>query len=294
MGRLSDAWNRAEAESLEVVASSTGTVCEPDLAQCPAPSATPTLEDTSAAEARGFSTASRGNQPGAFPREWSPDPHRLVFLNGNGNGSKRHESVAQHFRAVSSQLYKIRQVRPISSILVSSAMSKEGRSFVAANLSHALAQQPDKHVLLIDGDMRKPALHDYFGASAEPGLSDYLAGRVDAGAVIQRGPIRGLFFVPSGGATIESAELLANGRLKALIKRAARFDWIVIDSPATSVACDASIMADACDGVLLVVQATKTPAVLAERAVQQFAGRPILGAIVNRSDLFRSYRENAR
>jgi len=91
-----------------------------------------------------------------------------------------------------------------------------------------------------------------------------------------------------------AAELLANGRLKGLLERAARFDWIVLDSPSASTVCDASIMAEVCDGVLLVVQATKTPSLLAEKAIQQFAGRPILGAVVNRSDLFRPYKRNGR
>lgn len=289
MGRLSDAWNRAEAESLEVVGTSTGAVREPDLKECPAPSAE-THEDTGT-DTNGFSVGNRSNRPTPFPREWNPDRHQLVFLNGNGNG--HHEAVAEQFRNVSSQLYKIRQSRPVGSVLISSAAAGEGRTFVAANLGLALAQQPDRRVLLIDGDMRRPALHRYLGAESEPGLSEYLAGRVDVPAIIQRGPIRGLFFIPSGSARVDAAELLANGRLKELLGRAARFDWIVLDSPPTSTVCDASIMAEACDGVLMVVQATKTPAVLAEKAVQQFAGRPMLGAVVNRSDLFRPYKRNS-
>lgn len=290
MGRVSDAWNRAEAESLEVVGGSTE-VHEPELKPCSASSATPRA-DVPADDIKEFSAGIRNNQPTPFPREWNPDQHRLVFLNGNGNGY--YETVAEQFRSVSSHLYKIRQSRSVASVLISSALSREGRTFVAANLGHALAQQPDKRVLLIDGDMRKPALHKYLGTGADPGLSEYLAGKVDAPEIIQRGSIRGLFFIPSGGATVNAAELLANGRLKSLIERAVRFDWIVIDSPPASAVCDASIMAEACDGVLFVVESTKTPSALAEKAVQQFVGRPILGAVVNRSDLFRSYRKNAR
>ena len=290
MGRVSDAWNRAEAESLEVVSSSTE-VSEPDLKPLPTPSATP-LGDAPVEDIKEYTAGIRNNPPTPFPKEWNPDRHRLVFLDSNDNG--HHETVAEQFRSVSSQLYKIRQARPVASVLISSPMSREGRTFVAANLGHALAQQPDKRVLLIDGDMRKPALHKYLGAGVEPGLSEYLAGKVDASEIIQRGSIRGMFFIPSGGATLNAAELLANGRLKSLIERAVRFDWIVIDSPPASAVCDASIMADACDGVLFVVEATKTPSALAEKTVQQFGGRPILGAVVNRSDLFRSYSKNAK
>jgi protein-tyrosine kinase len=288
MGRLSDAWNRAEVESLEIVRSSAGTACETD----PKPSVLPSGKSPDSplsSETQGFVSEVHSDGPKPFPREWNPDARRLVFLNGNGSNG-HHAAVAEQFRHVSSLLYKIRQTRPVASILVSSAMPREGRSFIAANLAHVLAQQPDKRVLLIDGDMRKPSMDKFFGTCAEPGLSDYLARRVDAPAIIQRGPIRGLFLIPSGGRTVDSAELLANGRLRSLLERAARFDWILVDSPATSSVCDASIMAEACDGVLLVVQATKTPSALAEKAVQQFGGRPVLGAVVNRSDWFRSYR----
>lgn len=291
MGRLSDAWNRAEAENLELVASSTGTVCEPNPRPTTTSSAT-SQDDAALGETRSFAPENHSNQATPFPREWNPDRTHLVFFNGNANG--HYEAVAEQFRLVSSQLYRIRQSRPVASILISSAVSREGRSFVAANLGHALAQQPDKRVLLIDGDMHKPSLHNLLGTSVQPGLTEYLAGTVDATSIIQRGPIRGLFFIPSGAPTADSAELLANGRLKSLLERAARFDWIVIDSPPTNSICDASIMAEACDGVLLVVEATKTPSALAEKAVQQFVGRPILGAVVNRSDLFRSYRKSAR
>lgn len=289
MRRLSDAWNRAEAESLEVMGPSSGAVCEPDEKAYPASAIKPA--EGAGTDTKDFPIGSRTNQPTPFPREWHPDRHRLVFLNGNGDG--RHDVVAEHFRAVSSQLYKIRQARPVASILISSAAVGEGRTFVAANLGLALAQQPDRRVLLIDGDMRKPALHKYLGTESEPGLSEYLSGRVDVPAIIQRGSIRGLFFIPSGSARIDAAELLANGRLKNLLERAARFDWIVLDSPPANTSCDASIIAEACNGVLLVVHATKTPSALAEKAVQQFAGRPILGAVVNRSDLFSPYRKTA-
>lgn len=290
MGRVSDAWNRAEAESLEVV-NGPAEMCEPHPNSFAASSATP-QRDLSANEVQELAAGIRNNQPTPFPKEWNPDRRRLVFFTDNGNG--RCEVIADQFRSVSSQLYKIRQARPVASLLIASALSQEGRTFVAANLGHALAQQPDKRVLLIDGDMRKPVLHKYLGTGAEPGLSEYLAGRVDASEIIQRGSIRGLFFIPSGGTTVDAAELLANGRFRSLIQRAVRFDWIVIDSPPTSAVCDASIMAEACDGVLFVVEATKTPSALAEKAVQQFGGRPILGAVVNRSDLFRSSKKNAR
>jgi protein-tyrosine kinase len=284
MGRVSDAWKRAEAENLEVVSSAVEAVRAADTPSCASPSPGFLNEVTGRARPEVIAAPFHSNQASESQEQWTPDAGRMVFLNGNSIG--QHEAAAEQFRGVSSHLYKIRQARPITSILISSARSREGRTFVAVNLAHALAQQPDKRVLLIDGDLRNPALHSFLGTQSEPGLSDYLAGKVDAPAVIRRGPIRGLYFIPGGAVSNDAAELLANGRLKGLLKRAASFDWVVVDSPPTSAACDASIMAEACDGILLVVEATKTPSDMAEKAVRQFRGGSMLGVVVNRSDAF--------
>jgi capsular exopolysaccharide synthesis family protein len=290
MGRVYDAWNRAEAENLEMVRGSGEAVHETESPSASAHS--PELLNHANTHGQTKATASGpcSNRTSRLQQPWNPDRNRLVFLDGNGNGHPG--PVTEQFRGVSSRLYQLRQAHPIASILISSARSREGRTFVAVNLAHALVQQPGKRVLLIDADLRNPGIHKLLGTQAEPGLSDYLAGNVDAPSVIQKGPIKGLFLIPSGAVTIDAAELLANGRLKVLLERAAGFDWVVIDSPPASAVCDASIMAEVCDGILLVVEATKTPSEMAERVVQQFRNRPILGAVVNRSDAFHSHRED--
>lgn len=285
MGRVYEAWKQAEAENLEMVGSAAEAARDADtiLSAGPPPEL---LNEPKGHGPEVIAAPFPSNQASQFQQQWNPDCGRMVFLNGSGEG--RNEAAAEQFRGVSSHLYKIRQTRPITSILISSARSREGRSFVAVNLAHALAQQPDKRVLLIDGDLRNPALHSFLGTQPEPGLSDYLTGKVDAPAIIRRGPIRGLSFIPSGTVSNDAAELLANGRLRGLLKRAASFDWVVVDSPPISAVCDASIMAEACDGILLVVEATKTPSDLAEKAVEQFRGGSMLGVVVNRSDAFHS------
>jgi len=221
------------------------------------------------------------DQPSQAPisngHEWSPDASRLLFQNNNG----KHIAAIEQFRNVRSRLWQIRQRQPFSRILVCSARPKEGRTFVAANLAHALVRQKGRRVLLIDGDLRNPGLHTYLGASREPGLSNYLAANADRSEIVQSGSIRDLSFIPSGAPSPEAAELLSNGRLEVLLKDCGNYDWIVVDSPSLATVCDASILSDVCDGILLVVEAAKTSIDLAERVQREF-DKPMLGVVLNR------------
>ena len=74
----------------------------------------------------------------------------------------------------------------MKSILIASGMPSEGKSFVAANLAMSLARNTVNHILLIDGDLRRPTLHDLLGAPKAPGLSEYLAGEAELIDIMQR------------------------------------------------------------------------------------------------------------
>ena len=161
-------------------------------------------------------------------------------------------------------------------------MSGEGKTFVAANLSQAIIRQRDRRVLLIDADLRSPRLHLVLGASAGPGLSDYLRGDIDDLTAIHSELESSLYFIPSGTKIANPSELLSNGRLKQLLERVAPlFDWIIIDSPPCLPVADAHVVADSCDALLLVVKAGSTPAEIAQRARQEVEGRNVLGVVLN-------------
>jgi capsular exopolysaccharide synthesis family protein len=171
---------------------------------------------------------------------------------------------------------------PLKKLLVSSSLPREGKSFVAANLAQVLVKQQGRRVLLIDGDLRGSKLHSALGTTDAPGLSDYLMGEVDEFTAMQRGPMENLFFLPAGKRVNGPAELVANGRLKFLINRVdALFDWIVVDSPPAVTVSDASLLANFCDGVLLVVRSTMTPFDMARKARMEFGDKQLLGVVLN-------------
>ena len=209
--------------------------------------------------------------------EWKPDLGTMIFMNGDDNARG-----AEQFRTLRSRLYHVREKIKLRSVLVTSALPQEGKSFTAANLAQVLARQHGRRVLLIDADLRGPQLHEMLGTTAAPGLSDYLQGKSDEFSIMQRGPLENLFFIPSGAGIQDPLELLGNGRMQMLLQKVEPlFDWIVVDSPPVIPVSDASVLAKACDGVLMVVRSNSTPADLAQKARLEFPEESLVGVVLN-------------
>ena len=212
--------------------------------------------------------------------QWTPDLQTMLFMNGNDSAKGTEE-----YRTLRSRLYHIREKMPLKKLLVTSALPKEGKSFTSANLAQVMVRQHGRRALLIDADLRGPRLHQMLGAPQGPGLSEYLSGHADEASVMQRGPMEGLFFIPSGHSIEDPAELVGGGRLKILLQRVETiFDWIIIDSPPAIPVSDASVLAKACDGVLMVVRSNATPSDVARKARMEFPDQMLVGVVLNGTD----------
>lgn len=218
---------------------------------------------------------------------WRPFIPSLPTLADRGEG-------VEQFRSLRSRVYKARDEAPLKSILVSSGMPSEGKTFIAANLAMSLARNSESSVLLIDGDLRRPALHKLLGAPNVPGLSEYLAGTADLKTILQCdrssptnnskrvGSIRNLTFIPSGNCGDNSAELVANPRMEELITTLSPyFDWIVIDSSPVLAVTDAVELSRVTGAVLLVARGARTPFDVAQRTQAAFSNSRILGFVLN-------------
>jgi protein-tyrosine kinase len=209
--------------------------------------------------------------------QWHPDPNVNVFLN-----PAMSSHGAEQFRTLRSRLYQMRSNQPLRSLLVTSSIPTEGKTFVTNNLAQAIVRQPDRRALIIDVDLRRSRLHVPLGAPSGPGLTDYLRGEADLMSIVQQGQEGNLCFIPGGNEVSNPSELLSNGRLKTLLNRVTPiFDWVILDSPPCLLVADASVLADMCDGVLLVVRAGVTPAATAQRATQELRGRNVVGVVLN-------------
>jgi protein-tyrosine kinase len=291
MSRIHDALKRAEQER----ATSTGTYVEPVFQQPPAfpqPPAfqqpeeqrenVPSPPSPQRSGAAAMPTMASGlNYESLLARcpqtEWSPDQRTMLFFHGDDS-----RVGAEEFRTLRNRLYQIREKMPLKRLLVTSALPKEGKSFVAANLAQVMVRQHGRRALLIDADLRNPGMHRHLGAAQAPGLAEYLLGECDEFAALQHGPMENLFFLPAGRAVPSAPELLANGRLKLFLQRVEPlFDWIIMDTSPVIPVSDATLVAGSCDGVLMVVRSNATPSDLARRAREEFPDKLLLGVVLN-------------
>ena len=207
--------------------------------------------------------------------------------------AERGECVEQ-FRSLRSHIYMNRQEAPLKTILVSSGMPSEGKSFIAANLAVSLARNQERRVLLIDCDLRRPTIHKMLGAPLSPGIADYLAGTATLNGIMQccetfengaadtANTTPEVVFIPAGECGENVQELAGNHRIEELIATLEpHFDWIVIDSPPVLAFADAVDIARAADGVLLIARGGRTPFDVAQRAQAAFGNSRVLGFVLN-------------
>jgi capsular exopolysaccharide synthesis family protein len=218
---------------------------------------------------------------------WNPSIASFPTLAESGGG-------VEQFRRLRSRIYQAHYEAPMKTILIASGMPSEGKSFVAANLAMSLARNTVNNILLIDGDLRRPTLHNLLGTTNTPGLSEYLAGEAVLIDIMQRdsnlrttenagvGSVSNLTFIPSGKCGDHSSELVANHRIEELIAAVSpHFNWIIIDSAPVLAVTDSVELARATDAVLLVARGASTPYDVAQRAQATFSGRRILGFVLN-------------
>ncbi len=243
----------------------------------PAASAAPVLEPEPLTALRSGYLRFEDLQTSCAHPEWRPDLTRNVFFNPD-----LAPNAAEQFRTLRSRLYQLRDHATLRTLLITSSESGEGKTFVAANLAQAIVRQSDRRVLMIDADLRCARLHTVMGAPSQPGLTDYLRGETDETSIIQQGQEGNLCLIPGGTEVTNPSELLSNGRLQRLLDRVTPvFDWIILDSPPCLPVADASILANLCDGVLMVVRATTTSAEVAQRACQEMKNKNLLGVVLN-------------
>jgi len=274
MSRIHDALKRAEQERATSLGGRAETSVAPAAAQ---PVSMPSLAPPAAMSSLTLGFTFETLLARCPQSHWTPDPRTMLFFQDDEN-----RVGAEEFRTLRSRLYQIREKLPLKRLMVTSALPKEGKSFVTANLGQVLVRQHGRRALIIDADLRSPGMHRHLGAPQTPGLSDYLLGECDEFGVLQRGPMENLFFLPAGRLAPSPSELLANGRLKLFLQRVEPlFDWIIMDTPPVIPVADSTSLANFFDGILLVVRSNVTPSDLARRAREEFPDKLLLGVVLN-------------
>jgi capsular exopolysaccharide synthesis family protein len=238
----------------------------------------------------------------------SPDDHhslrrlsaRLVSRNGADrraaggalNGTRAQTAAgfmspagSEAFRLLRSSLKWTQRDASAKTLLISSALSEEGKTTTSANLAVVYALE-GKRVLLIDCDMRRPRLHKVFRVPQSPGVAQVLRAGLDPATAVRDTSFEGLSFLPAGRETDATTDLIGSDRMRALLAvLSENFDVIIIDTPPVLGVADAVALGPLVDGVLMVVGAGTTDRHAVEQALSQLAsaGARVVGAVLNDS-----------
>lgn len=192
---------------------------------------------------------------------------------------------AEAFRAIRTTLF-CSLASGKQTLQLSSPEPGDGKSTATGNLAIALAQS-GKSVLLIDGDLRRPTLHDLFGLKQEVGLTDVLRQEIEWLNAVRPTPVEGLFVMTAGLCPDNPAELLSGTMLDQMLQQARKeYDLILLDTPPVLAVSDPCIVSSKVDGMLLVVRMRKNRRTTLQRTRETLHahGVPLLGVIANGID----------
>jgi capsular exopolysaccharide synthesis family protein len=198
--------------------------------------------------------------------------------------------IAESYRALRTSLLLSRAGERPRTLLFTSAIRDEGKTATAVNSAVMFAQMGLRTVL-IDADLRRPRCHKVLSVERDLGLTEVLTGHLALGEALRPTLTEHCWFLSSGSLPPNPAELLGSAKMREVIEQLSRdFDCVIFDSPPVMPVTDAVLMAQAVDGVVLVVDSQKTAKNLIRevRAKLLNSGAKIFGVVLNRVDTQRA------
>ncbi|MGH9310474.1 MAG: CpsD/CapB family tyrosine-protein kinase, partial [Vicinamibacterales bacterium] len=192
--------------------------------------------------------------------------------------------AAEQYRSLRTRLKRAESGRSLRVIAVTSPAKGDGKSLTAANLALTMAQEFQQRVLLLDGDLRRPAVHRLFGLTDGPGLGEVLMDVAPLEQALVYLPDHHLTVLPAGVPPSQPAELLGSATMRRVLDTLrTRFDRILIDVPPVAPLADLHILAPLVDGLLMIIRAGITPKPAIERALAGLDASKVLGLVLNES-----------
>jgi succinoglycan biosynthesis transport protein ExoP len=192
-------------------------------------------------------------------------------------------SIAEDYRSIRTSILLSFADNPPRSILVTSALPKEGKSVTVANLAVAFSQLGER-ILVVDADLRRPRLHQIFLVDKNEGLSNYLTGNLALKDAIQKTDVENIYLLPSGPIPPNPSELLNSKKMKHLMDETKEsFDYVFFDTPPVLAVIDPLIVSSLSDATMFVIKAGKTARKPFLNAVDELhkANANILGVLFN-------------
>lgn len=193
-------------------------------------------------------------------------------------------ALVEQFRHLAATLHHAQVAQGLKTLMVTSALARDGKTLTATNTALTLSESYGRKVLLIDADLRRPSLHEAFQLPNVSGLNDGLKAKYEEKlALLEISDT--LTLLPAGRPDPDPLSGLSSARMKRIIQEAAaRFDWVIVDTPPVGLLADANIVAGMIDAALLVIRAGVTPFADVENAVSALGRDRILGVILNGVD----------
>jgi capsular exopolysaccharide synthesis family protein len=192
--------------------------------------------------------------------------------------------TAEDFRRIRSSLAYASVNESIRSLLITSTLPGEGKTTVATNLAKSFAH-PQRRLLLIDGDLRKPRVGEYLGLEGSVGLTTVLVGAIPFDEARMSWGEPSFDVLTSGGIPPNPAEVLTSSAMRRMLEgeQTSEYDLVILDSPPVLSVADATLVGPIVDGVVVVVDARKTRRHHAAQTVRDLeaGGARVVGMILN-------------
>jgi capsular exopolysaccharide synthesis family protein len=221
------------------------------------------------------------------PSSVPPAPAPTAALTGNPRLQARlvtsttNAVSVEQYRRIAAALHEEQSESGLKTVMITSALPGDGKTLTIINLALTLAESFARRVLVIDADLRLPALHTTLEIPNHRGLTEALADERELSFVEV---CEGLTVLTAGSPRPAPLAGFIGNRMREIITECERrFDWVLIDTSPIGVLPDAQLLGRLAGAVILVIGAGSTPAETVERAVEELGGSDcIFGVVLNR------------
>ena len=192
--------------------------------------------------------------------------------------------ASEQFRKLKTHIFRVKASEPMRTIMVTSATNGEGKSFVASNLAIGIANDLHAHALLVDCDLRRPTIDEWFGIEKGKGISDYLKGDGNLSEYIRNTEMEKLTILSAGGVQENPTELFGSKKMVTLVNELkSRYSdrFIIFDSTPILATTEPQVLGRMMDGIIFVVRAGVTPRETVRQALDSLGKDKILGFVLN-------------
>jgi len=198
-------------------------------------------------------------------------------------GAGREPVSLEQYRRIAASLHELQLEKGLKTIVVTSSVPREGKTLTAVNLALTFSESYGRRVLLIDADLRRPSVHEILGVPNEKGLSELL--RADDQEVTAVHMSQLLDVLPAGRPEQDPLAGLSSDRIRVLLDRAAaRYDWVIMDTPPLALLSDAALLGRLTQAAVFVVRAGSTPFPVVSHVLDGLGREFVVGLVLNGVD----------